>query len=68
VAADLALARTYEATGKTGDAIELYVKVATETKRSGLGVFAINRLTALAPARIDGIPMPDVSGPLGGMR
>ena len=68
VAADLALARTYEATGKTGEAIELYVKVATETKRSGLGVFAINRLTALAPARIDGIPMPDVSGPLGGMR
>lgn len=68
VAVDLALARTYEATGKTGDAIELYVKVATETKRAGLGVFAINRLTVLAPARIDAIPMPDISSPIGGMR
>ena len=68
VAVDLALARTYEATGKTGDAIELYVKVATDTKRAGLGVYAVNRLTVLAPSRIDGIPMPDVSSPIGGMR
>ena len=68
VAVDLALARTYESTGKTGDAIELYVKVATETKRAGLGTYAINRLTILAPSRIDAIPMPDISSPLAGAR
>jgi tetratricopeptide (TPR) repeat protein len=68
VAVDLAMARIYDTMGKTSEAIELYLKVATETKRAGLGTYAMNRLTILAPEKIDAIPMPEISSPLAGMR
>ena len=67
-AIDFGIARTYDAMGKTKEAVELYFKVATETKRTGIGALAVNRLTVLDPARIEDVPLPEVTSPLGGSR
>ena len=65
---DYGLARTYEAMGKTKEAVDLYLQVAKETRRTGIGALAVQRLTVLDPARIDEVPMPEVTSPLGGAR
>ncbi len=65
---EFGLARTFEAMGKTKEAIDLYFNVAKETRRTGIGALAVARLTVLDPARIDQVPMPEVTSPLGGAR
>jgi len=65
---EFSLARTYEAMGKTKEATDLYFNVAKETRRTGIGALAMARLIVLDPARIEQVPMPEVTSPLGGAR
>jgi len=69
---DYNLARTYEAMGKKQEAIDLYFSIANnkDFRSSGLGTSAINRLTLLAPEKVDQLPPPEPTNPfanLGGM-
>jgi hypothetical protein len=54
--------------GKTKEATDHYFNVAKETRRTGIGALAVARLTVLDPSRIDQVPMPEVTSPLGGAR
>lgn len=56
---DFNIARTYEAMGKTKEAIELYFTVASQSPGSSLGTGATTRLTALDPARLEQLPQSD---------
>lgn len=65
---DLNLARTYEAMGKSKEAVDLYFNVAKESRSSGLGTIAVTRLTTLDPTRLEQLPPPEPTSPLAGFR
>jgi tetratricopeptide (TPR) repeat protein len=52
---DFSTARTYEAMGKTKEAVDLYFSVASEGQ-SSLGTISITRMAVLDPARIEQLP------------
>lgn len=66
---DVSMARAYEALGKNQEAADLYFAVANnkELRSTGLGTMAVTRLTLLAPERVEQLPPPEPTGPLGGM-
>lgn len=69
---DFNIARTHEAMGKTKEAADGYFAIAStkELRSTGLGTAAANRLTVLAPERIEQLPAPEGGSPmssLGGM-
>jgi hypothetical protein len=67
-AIDLAIARTYEAQGKTKEAADIYFNIAKESRNSGPGTIAATRLTVLDPARVEQLPPPQQANPFGTMR
>jgi tetratricopeptide (TPR) repeat protein len=66
---EIYLARVFEAQGKTKEASDLYFSVASnkDWQSTQLGTAAVNRLTALAPERVEKLPPPEPTNPLGGM-
>ncbi|HKX28636.1 MAG TPA: hypothetical protein VJ302_13120 [Blastocatellia bacterium] len=66
---DITLARVYEAQGKNKEAADLYFAVANNKDWQGtqVGSTAVNRLTLLAPEKIDQLPPPEPANPLAGM-
>jgi tetratricopeptide (TPR) repeat protein len=66
---DINMARIYEAQGKTKEAADLYFSVASnkDWQNTKLGSTAVTRLTILAPDRVDKLPPPEQTNPLGGM-
>jgi tetratricopeptide (TPR) repeat protein len=66
---DLNIARTYEAMGKTKEAIEGYFAIANnkELRSTALGMTSMNRLTVLAPERVEQLPPPEGGSPMGGL-
>jgi tetratricopeptide (TPR) repeat protein len=64
---DLSMARVYEAAGKTREAIDLYFAIANnkDLRSTGLGTAAVNRLTVLAPEKVEQLPPPESTGPTG---
>jgi len=66
---DINSARVYEALGKTKEAIDLYYSVASnkDWRTTSLGSTAINRLTILAPEKVEQLPPPENTNPLAGL-
>ena len=66
---DINLARTFEAQGKTKEAIELYFNVANnkDWRDTELGKTAVGRLGVLAPEKVDQLPPSEPSSPFGGL-
>lgn len=66
---DINMAKVYETQGKNKEAVDLYFGVANnkEWRTSQLGSTAVDRLTALAPEKIDQLPPPEPTNPYGGM-
>ncbi len=62
---DVSMARVYEATGKTKEAVDLYFGVASnkELRSASVGNTAAMRLAAIAPEKLDQLPPPEQSGP-----
>jgi predicted negative regulator of RcsB-dependent stress response len=66
---DMNLARVYEAQGKTKEAADLYFDIAKnkDWQNTQLGTTAVNRLTIIAPDKVDQLPPPERTSPLAGM-
>lgn len=66
---DISVAKVYEAQGKNKEAIDLYFSVASnkDYRTTSLGTTAVNRLTILAPEKVDQLPPPEPSSPFGGL-
>lgn len=66
---DFNIARTYEAMGKTKEAADAYFSIASnkDLRSTGLGMASVNRLTVLAPERVDQLPAPEGGSPMGGL-
>ncbi len=69
---DFNIARIYEAQGKTSEAIDLYFSIANnkDYRSTGLGTNCVNRLSILAPEKVDQLPPPEQTNPfasLGGL-
>lgn len=64
---DIDMAKVYEAQGKTKEAVDLYFGVANnkDWRASQLGSTAVDRLSALAPEKVDQLPPPEQGGPFG---
>ncbi|MBO0799507.1 MAG: hypothetical protein J2P31_11860, partial [Blastocatellia bacterium] len=64
---DLNMAKVYETQGKTKEAVDLYFGIANnkDWRASQVGSTAVERLTALAPEKVDQLPPPEQSGPFG---
>jgi tetratricopeptide (TPR) repeat protein len=65
---DINLAKVYEMQGKNKEAVDLYFGVASnkDWRSSQLGSTATDRLTELAPEKVDQLPPPEPSSPFGG--
>jgi hypothetical protein len=61
---DLSLARVYEAAGKKEEAVKLYFDIASnkELRSTGVGSTAVDRLSAIAPEKVDQLPPPEPGG------
>jgi tetratricopeptide (TPR) repeat protein len=61
---DLSAGRVYEAMGKTKEAADLYFTIASnkDLRSSEVGGAAVDRLSAIAPERVDQLPPPDPAG------
>jgi tetratricopeptide (TPR) repeat protein len=61
---DLSLGRVYEATGKKKEAADIYFAVASDKdlRSSEVGSTAVDRLSAIAPEKVDQLPPPEPSG------
>lgn len=69
---DYNIARVYEAMGKKDDAVNLYFNIANnkDYRSTGLGTNCVNRLTVLAPEKVDQLPPAEQTNPfanLGGL-
>ncbi len=69
---DFNTARVYETLGKTNEAVELYFSIANnkDYRSTGLGTNCVNRLSVLAPEKVDQLPPPEQTNPfasLGGL-
>jgi len=69
---DFNTARVYEAMGKKQEAIDLYFSIANnkDYRSIGLGTNCVNRLTVLAPEKVDQLPAAEQTNPfasLGGL-
>lgn len=69
---DFNTARVYEALGKTNEAVELYFSIANnkDYRSTGLGTNCVNRLSVLAPEKVEQLPPPEQTNPfasLGGL-
>lgn len=69
---DFYTARVYEAMGKKQEAIDLYFSIASnkDYRSIGLGTNCVNRLTVLAPEKVEQLPAAEQTNPfanLGGM-
>lgn len=69
---DFNIARVYEAMGKKDEAVNLYVNVASnkDYRSTPLGTNCVNRLSVLAPEKIDQLPPAEQTNPfasLGGL-
>jgi tetratricopeptide (TPR) repeat protein len=65
-------ARIYEALGKNTEAVDLYFSIANnkDYRSTGLGTSCVNRLTVLAPEKVDQLPPAEQTNPfasLGGL-
>lgn len=62
---DLSMARVYETMGKTKEAVDLYFAIASnkDLRSAEVGQAAVNRLTAIAPEKVDQLPPPAPTGP-----
>jgi tetratricopeptide (TPR) repeat protein len=62
---DINMAKTYEAQGKTKEAVDLYFGIAKdkEWRSSELGSTAVDRLAVLAPEKVDQLPPPEQGSP-----
>src|SRR5262245_31830124 len=61
---DLSMGRVYEAMGKKTEAADLYFAVASnkDLRSSEVGSTAVDRLSAIAPEKVDQLPPPEPSG------
>ena len=61
---DLSVGRVYEATGKTKEAADLYFTIASnkDLRSTEVGGAAIDRLSAIAPEKVDQLPPPEPAG------
>ncbi len=66
---DLSMARTYEAMGKTKEAADLYFSIANnkDLRSTGLGTVSVTRLAVLDPQRVEQLPPPEPTNPMGGL-
>jgi tetratricopeptide (TPR) repeat protein len=66
---DLNLGRIYEAQGKIKEAVEMYFAVASnkDLRNGAIGTAAINKLTLLAPEKIDQLPPAEPASPFAGL-
>jgi tetratricopeptide (TPR) repeat protein len=66
---DINMAKIYELQGKNKEAVDLYFSIASnkDWRSSQLGTTATERLTELAPEKIDQLPPPEPTSPFGGM-
>jgi len=64
---DVNMARVYEAMGKTKEAVDLYFAVASnkELRSASVGNTAAMRLAAIAPEKVEQLPLPEPTGPRG---
>lgn len=67
---DINMAKIYEAQGKNKEAVDLYFGVANnkDWRGSRLGSTAVDRLSELAPEKVDQLPPPEPTSPFGGMQ
>jgi tetratricopeptide (TPR) repeat protein len=65
---DINTAKIYERQGKNKEAVDLYFSVASnkDWRSTQLGSTATDRLTELAPEKVDQLPPPEPGGPFGG--
>jgi tetratricopeptide (TPR) repeat protein len=61
---DLSLARVYEAAGKKEEAVKLYFDIASnkDLRSTSVGSAAVDRLSAIAPDKVDQLPPPEPGG------
>ncbi len=66
---DFNIARVYEAMGKKDEAINLYFTVASnkDYRSTGLGTNCVNRLSVLAPEKVDQLPPAEQTNPFAGL-
>lgn len=66
---DANIARIYEATGKTREAIDVYFSIVNnkDLRTTTLGKNAETRLAVLAPEKLDQLPPPEPANPMAGM-
>lgn len=66
---DYNIARIYEAMGKKDDAINLYFSIANnkDYRSTGLGTNCVNRLSVLAPEKVDQLPPAEQTNPFAGL-
>ncbi|MCI0664115.1 MAG: tetratricopeptide repeat protein [Acidobacteria bacterium] len=66
---DINVAKVYEAQGKSKEAIDLYFSVAgnKDYRSTALGTTALNRLTILAPEKVDQLPPAEPPNPFSGL-
>jgi tetratricopeptide (TPR) repeat protein len=67
---DINTAKIFEMQGKNKEAVDLYFGVASnkDWRSSELGSMATDRLTELAPDKVDQLPPPEPGGPFGGLQ
>jgi tetratricopeptide (TPR) repeat protein len=64
---DINIAKIYEKQGKNKEAVDLYFSIASnkDWRNTQLGSTATDRLTELAPEKVDQLPPPEPGGPFG---